>query len=119
MSDGLASELNEIANASKVRLRVNLSKVPLHPSTRRIARLAGIDELDFALYGGEDYELVGTAPPHVFANALAVAGATPCPVTAIGRVEAGDGVVGVWPDGHLDVVKPRGFNHFAEEEPGV
>ncbi|MCY0887953.1 MAG: thiamine-phosphate kinase [Alicyclobacillaceae bacterium] len=119
VSDGLASELNEIAHASKVRLRVHLSQVPLHPSTRRIARLAGIDELDFALYGGEDYELVGTAPPHVFANALAVADAMTCKVTAIGRVEAGDGVVGVWPDGHLDVVKPRGFNHFVAEERGV
>ncbi|MBX6352595.1 MAG: thiamine-phosphate kinase [Thermoflavifilum sp.] len=113
ISDGLASELNEIAGASRVRLRVELARLPIPPAVRNFARRRGEDATDYALYGGEDYQLVGTAPPVAFARALAACEALGIRLSAIGRVEAGDGVIGERPDGRLDLIQPRGFNHFA------
>ncbi|WP_067850567.1 thiamine-phosphate kinase [Alicyclobacillus mali (ex Roth et al. 2021)] len=111
ISDGLASELNEIAEASGVRLLFEGDRVPIQPEVTEYARAVGKDPLEYALFGGEDYELVGTAPRDVFARLLAVAAVVGTPITAIGRVEEGDGVV-MRRDGKLSVVARRGYNHF-------
>lgn len=113
VSDGVASELNEIARASGVRLRVEADRLPIAPAVRNFARRRGELAHDYAWYGGEDYQLVGTAPPQSFAEALARLESIGLSLTRIGRVEPGDGVVVVHPGGRLDVLEPRGFNHFA------
>jgi thiamine-monophosphate kinase len=59
-SDGLADAVFQIARASGVGMEIDLDRLPLHPQTKEVARLAQVDALDWALYGGEDYELVGT-----------------------------------------------------------
>ncbi|MCL6636579.1 MAG: thiamine-phosphate kinase [Alicyclobacillus sp.] len=115
ISDGLASELNELARASGVRLRVRAELVPVAPEVRDYARLCGLDPLEWAWYGGEDYQLVGTAPPLAFARALAQCAALGVRLTAIGRVVDGDGVVVELPDGRVDVLAARGYNHFAAD----
>jgi len=51
-SDGLVASIHQICKASRVGARLDLSKVP-------VAKGA---ELEAALYGGEDYELVFTVP---------------------------------------------------------
>jgi thiamine-monophosphate kinase len=65
-SDGLADGLAQIARSSKSGMRIELTDVPIHPETRRIADLLKKDSLDLALYGGEDYELVGCLPNSVW-----------------------------------------------------
>ncbi|MBX5437698.1 MAG: thiamine-phosphate kinase, partial [Alicyclobacillaceae bacterium] len=114
ISDGLANELNEIAQAGGVRLRVQADRVPVAPAVRNFARRRGEDPLAYAWYGGEDYQLVGTAPSFAFARALARCESIGVKLTPIGRVEAGDGVVAEWPDGRLERIEPRGFNHFQD-----
>jgi len=111
ISDGLASELHEIAEASGVRLVLEGDRIPIQPEVVEYARAVGKDPLEYALFGGEDYELVGTAPRDVFARLLAVAPVVRTPVTAIGRVEEGDGVV-MRRAGKLSEVARRGYNHF-------
>lgn len=113
ISDGLASELNEIAAASHVRMRIEANRIPLHPAVRNWGRRKGRDPLEYAWYGGEDYQLVGTASPFSFARALAQLESLGIQLTAIGRVEPGDGVVAQQPDGRLEVIQPKGHNHFA------
>jgi len=113
ISDGLASELNEIAKASGVRLRIDERRIPVHMAARNVARLRGEDALEYAWYGGEDYQLVGTATPFVFARILARCESVGVKVTQIGRVEMGDGVVADLASGGLDIVLPKGYNHFA------
>ncbi len=113
ISDGLASELNEIAAASHVRLRIEASRIPLHPAVRNSGRRKGRDPLEYAWYGGEDYQLVGTAAPFAFARALAQLEAQGITLTAIGRVEPGDGVVAEQLDGRLEIIEAKGHNHFA------
>lgn len=112
ISDGLASELNEISQASGVRLRIMTSQVPLAPAVRNLARQLQQDVLEFAWYGGEDYQLVGTASPFAFARALAECESVGIQLRQIGRVEIGDGVVAVHSDGRLDLLNAQGFNHF-------
>jgi thiamine-monophosphate kinase len=64
-SDGLADALVQIAESSGVGMRVDASRVPAHDDTRTAAKAANVDVMDWILYGGEDYELVGTiAPEH-------------------------------------------------------
>jgi thiamine-monophosphate kinase len=61
-SDGLADALSQICRASQVGMDIDLEKLPIHSETISIAQLAGEDPVDWALYGGEDYELVGCIP---------------------------------------------------------
>lgn len=57
-SDGLADALVQICRASNVGMNIDIEKVPVHQETVAAAREAGVDPLDWVLYGGEDYELV-------------------------------------------------------------
>lgn len=115
VSDGLASELNELARASGVRLRIDAGRVPIAAAVRNYARRRGVDALQYAWYGGEDYQLVGTASGFAFARALMQCEAAGIALTRIGRVEAGDGVVADV-DGRLEVLPAGGFNHFRTDD---
>ncbi len=62
-SDGLADALVQIAFASGVSMAIELGDIPLSSGVDKFCASWGQrDALAFALYGGEDYELVGTIP---------------------------------------------------------
>lgn len=63
ISDGLASEALEIAEASGVSLELVAKDIPICTEAGQIARHCSEDPLDYALYGGEDYELVFCISP--------------------------------------------------------
>lgn len=63
ISDGLAGDLRHICRASGVGARLLSSQVPISSACRQAATAAGTDALDWALRGGEDYELVFTTSP--------------------------------------------------------
>ncbi|MDP2647563.1 MAG: thiamine-phosphate kinase [Desulfobacterales bacterium] len=63
ISDGLASEIHHICEQSSVGARVLAGKIPLHGDVIGAGKRLGLDPLDFALNGGEDYELLFTLPP--------------------------------------------------------
>ncbi len=65
-SDGLADALVQIARASSVGLMIELGSIPIHEQTKKIAAAAGVDPMEWALYGGEDYELVGCIDANVW-----------------------------------------------------
>ncbi len=58
-SDGLADALMQIARASNVGMTIDVDEIPIAEHTRKVAHAKGVEPLDWALYGGEDYELVG------------------------------------------------------------
>lgn len=60
LSDGLASDLRRICEASQVGAEIQLEKIPVSQKTRHLARELGQDPLSLALEGGEDYELLFT-----------------------------------------------------------
>lgn len=60
ISDGLASEVWELAEASCCRIELDESAIPLAEELVAYAERAGADPLQWILYGGEDYHLAGT-----------------------------------------------------------
>jgi thiamine-monophosphate kinase len=108
VSDGLAQDLGRIASASGVGAVIRATELPL---SRSLYALAGEERArEFALAGGDDYELLFTVPPAARA-ALAVQlgnGAPAC--HCIGEIVAGRGVRVLGPRGEQPA--PPGFDHF-------
>lgn len=118
VSDGLASELLEIAEASGVRLVIDERSIPVANITRAYAIETDQDPLGWALYGGEDYQLVGTVEAAEVKEAEHRFAEKGIPFTVIGRVEAGE--PSVWMDreqGRMKIAK-AGYNHFGGAEAG-
>lgn len=63
VSDGLGSEVGHICEESGTGARVDWEKIPLSGETVEAARAVGGDPRVYALYGGEDFELVFTIHP--------------------------------------------------------
>ncbi len=60
-SDGLADCLIQISNESKVKIIVAEDKIPISNNMKKATKILKKNPLSLALYGGEDYELIGTA----------------------------------------------------------
>lgn len=114
ISDGLASELHEIAAASAAGMRVDEASVPIMPQVRHIAALFNKNPLDYALYGGEDFQLLFTITEEQF---IRLRRELPeIMLTAIGEVTARKGEVElVKKDGTVELIYPRGYNHFRHD----
>ncbi len=63
VSDGLFMDLCRICDESRVGARVYLEKIPISDSMRFAAGTMGSSPLEFAVSGGEDYELLFTISP--------------------------------------------------------
>jgi thiamine-monophosphate kinase len=63
LSDGVASDLDQISVLSQVGAVVESDRVPIPAGVREVAALLGRDPLDLALRGGEDYHLLFTTSP--------------------------------------------------------
>ena len=111
LSDGLGGDARHLAAASGVALRIDAAAVPVEAGVAEIASTEGLDLLDVALAGGEDYELLATLPSARLAEAAAaVARRGGTKLTRIGEVCAGEGVEVRRPDGRLWM--PRGFDQL-------
>ncbi len=62
VSDGLASEVTHLARESGTGAVVYYEKIPCSATTIETARLLGRNPEDFALYGGEDFQIVFAVP---------------------------------------------------------
>jgi thiamine-monophosphate kinase len=90
LSDGLALDAGRLASASGVRAEIALAALPVAPGVADVAAAAGIATADLAAAGGEDYELLAALP----ADAVdACRDDLDVPLTVIGRVEEGAGLV--------------------------
>lgn len=118
LSDGLASDIGHICERSQVGVRVWAERLPISLAAREVAALAGRDPLEWALAGGEDYELCFTAPPEaVEALRAAVVEATGTPVTTVGEiVPASEGRVLIRADGRTVGLEAAGWDHFRRKK---
>ncbi|MDI3281292.1 MAG: thiamine-phosphate kinase [Bacillota bacterium] len=108
VSDGIATDLRHLCSESGVGARIYADRLPLSPDLRAAAAALGLDPVSLALSGGEDYELLFTAPEEKLRPTLA--GGTP--VTVIGEVvEADRGLSLVREDGRSTPL-PHGYRHF-------
>jgi thiamine-monophosphate kinase len=115
ISDGLASEAWEIAEASRVGLVLNEAALPLSGELAAYSSDCGINPLEWMLYGGEDYVLLGTAKREDVSAIKERFRSEGLPFFVIGETEAGDpGVVLNSPDAKRRPLAKRGYNHFAK-----
>jgi len=129
ISDGLASEAWEIAQASGVSLLLRASQLPISGTLAAYASRMELSPYEWILYGGEDYVLLGTIAAEDAARAKALLNKEGLPMYLIGTVEEiaenGEPRVELLHEGeHLGrgaFAKPsqrerlsaRGYNHFA------
>ncbi|MCH7713378.1 MAG: hypothetical protein IIC99_07125 [Chloroflexi bacterium] len=83
ISDGLADDTGKLVRSSGLAARLYAEKVPVHPALKETFPQ---EWLDLALYGGEDYQLLFAASPHLMEQVLEL---LPQPVTVVGEVVTG------------------------------
>lgn len=104
-SDGLSTDLAHICEESLVGAEVNAAAIPRASVGKPVCQV----DLDLALHGGEDYELLFTASSgkHIPARIAGV------PITHIGQIIRGRKMFLI--DGnHRRELKPQGWEHFRQ-----
>lgn len=112
ISDGLLGDLGHILDASGVGARVRLEAVPLSATYR--AHLADFG-WDYALGGGDDYELCFTVPPLERETLDVLAGEMRFPLTLIGEITAERALAVCDAAGRIYRPQRRGYDHFSTD----
>ena len=109
ISDGLLEDLSKICRASGVAAKIDAAKIPVLPALKEVFPN---EYLDLALGGGEDYQLLFTAPSKLMDEMIRT---LPSPAAVIGDVVEGDvGKVEAIDSQTGGVVEPShgGWDHF-------
>jgi thiamine-monophosphate kinase len=109
VSDGLAGDLAHILKASRVGATLNADALPFGPT---LDTLPQETRRQYALAGGDDYELCFTAPASKREQVLAAAQAAGTPVTLVGRIEEQQGLRITDNQGKAISVPVQCFDHF-------
>ncbi len=111
VSDGLLGDLGHILKASGVGARIDATVARQLLATGG-SHLSQEQALQFALAGGDDYELVFTAPPAARGGVKGASIQAQLQVTRIGRIEAEPGMRVVEADGRSIDARFDSFDHF-------
>lgn len=106
ISDGLVADLNHILQQSHVGARIYLNRLPLSAALQHT--LPFYDAIEFALSGGDDYELCFTLPPHLQPTLVKRLLNVQC----IGEITASPGLAIIDKDGLFYQPKQQGYRHF-------
>jgi thiamine-monophosphate kinase len=101
LSDGLSTDLTHLCEESGVAAEVDPTLLPIHPGA----------DLNYALHGGDDYELLFTAAPGT-RMPKQIAGV---PITRIGRIvraRAGSPTITLLAPQGPQALDPQGWQHF-------
>jgi len=110
VSDGLLADLGHICEQSGLGAELETELLPRSPML-----MASFDELavrDFALAGGDDYELCFTVPAALVADVQTDLARLGCGATRIGRMVEGTGVRVRDAQGQWLEASHRGWDHF-------
>ncbi len=111
-SDGLAWSLNELCKMSGVGFQI--SSVPIAEEVKCFAEFNGLDALELALHGGEEYELVVTVRPKLWGEAEVAVERVGGRLLPIGKAIREKQIV-LEINGKKRVVEPRGWEHFTSK----
>ena len=111
ISDGLAQDLGHILAASRVGAEIHAHAVPTLPALRQALPEHIVHELTLA--GGDDYELLFTAPPENRRQIQAAAQTAQTPVHRIGKINHSGSLKILNAQGNEIHLPRAGFDHFA------
>ena len=108
VSDGLSSDLSHLCEESGTGALLFADRIPVSPALLRSADQLRKPPLDYALSGGEDYELLFTVP----LTRMKTLESLRIPVTEIGMITPGTAMLQVNEAGKKIPLRPTGYNHF-------
>jgi thiamine-monophosphate kinase len=103
ISDGLASEIRHICDESTCGAIIYKDKIPVADQVRDVAKKLREDEYDYALYGGEDFELVFTVSKYKRDRVNGI---------FVGEITKNRGVK-LYIDGKEKIISGKGYDHFS------
>ncbi len=110
ISDGLASEVNHICRLSHCGALLHASALPMDLETRTVADTFAEDVDTYALFGGEDYELLFALPPDDLEKL------DPDSFTVVGVcTDPSEGVRIQTFEGEISPLNAAGYQHFRED----
>ena len=108
VSDGLSSEMLHICKASNVGCRIYEDRIPIDYQTAIMSEEVNMNLVTAALNGGEDYELLFTAPLHLHEQLSRIPG-----IKIIGHITKPElGCALITRDGNEMQLIAQGFNHM-------
>ena len=109
ISDGLIADLSHICSASRVEAVIRQDLIPVHPLLKSCFPENVYSK--FILNGGEDYELLFTAPEYIIEQTKKKIS---CPISIIGKIVDGTpGQVSIGDDSTKRIIQqPSGWDHF-------
>ncbi len=111
LSDGLADAVRQMAEASGAGATIEAAALPIEAAAREWFQRTGVDPVTAAVAGGDDYELLFSAPRRARGRlATVVRQARGVPITRIGQLTKEADTV-VVRDGVAEPLPP-GFIHF-------
>jgi thiamine-monophosphate kinase len=111
VSDGLLADLGHICDTSNVAARVEVETLPLSRAAQEIVDRRMDLRVSLAA-GGDDYELLFTAPASATKAIEELSSVLGLPITMIGLIERGKGVRLVDLEGRAIPVDHAGYRHF-------
>ncbi|MDP2209099.1 MAG: thiamine-phosphate kinase [Bacteroidota bacterium] len=113
ISDGLASEVHHLCNNSGVGAEIWEHNIPVDSNSQRVAAEFSENIIDYALYGGEDYELLFTLTDSEFEKLEKLTS----DVTILGRiVEQPKGINIIRESGERKLLGASGWDHFQSKK---
>lgn len=113
LSDGVASDVKRLSEQSRIGARIYSESIPLSSEMREMAESLGEDPLDFALYGGEDYELLFTVRKEDLKRLEKLKAKLKTPLSCIGEIVGlEEGIHLVLKDKILSLLEKTGYEHF-------
>lgn len=100
LSDGLFIDLSRLCNESGVGARIYMRQLPISAPMRKAAAALGLDSDALATSGGEDYELLFTAPSNRKVDAVLIGEVTESERVFVGR------------NGEKRPLSPEGYRHW-------
>lgn len=113
ISDGLANDIGHICTRSNVGASINLDSLPLSPALKWWAKNRGKDPRQLALVGGEDYQLLFSAPPEKEMEIRSILDFLKLKCSRIGKIKEKARGVKVFDQKGCQHLEVEGWNHFA------
>jgi thiamine-monophosphate kinase len=116
ISDGLLSDLGHIVGKSAVGARLHLDKIPLSREYTEYFGTEDHERYSLALGGGEDYELLFTAPAYRKCEIELLFRKFGTPVSEIGEITSVQGIRVLSSDGNMLQGLATGYDHFLSRQ---